>query len=58
MVEVLAEELRNNSVLRHKMGIEGSADAVSSEANGPLEAVVFADKDGKPWAIAVLEDDE
>lgn len=58
IVEVLTEELRINSALRHRMGIVGAADPVSSEADGPHEAVVFEDKDGKVWALAVLEQDE
>ena len=57
LVEVLAQEMRTNTALRHRLGIEGAADAVSSEADGPLEAVVFQDKDGKNWALAVLEDE-
>lgn len=55
LVRELTAELRVNSSLRHRMGIDGAAEAVSSEADGPLEAVVFEDKDGKVWALAVLE---
>lgn len=58
IVEVLTEELRVNTALRHQMGIIGAADPVSSEADGPHEAVVFEDKDGKVWALAVLEQAE
>lgn len=56
MIQALEAELRTNSALRHRMGIEGAADAFAPEANGPLEAVVFADKDGKQWALALLEE--
>lgn len=58
MVEVLAEELRTNSALRHRMGIEGAADMASSEEDGPADAVVFVDKDGQMWALALLEQAE
>lgn len=58
IVEVLTEELRTNSALRHRMGIVGAADPVSSETDGPHEAVVFEDKDGKVWALALLEQEE
>ena len=57
IVEDLATELRLNNALRHRMGIEGAADAVSSQENGPVEAVVYRDRHGKNWALAVLEEE-
>lgn len=54
----LCNELRVNSSLRHRMGIETAAEVISSEAGGPEEAVVFTDKDGKDWALVALEQTE
>lgn len=56
IVRELEKELQTNSALRHRLGIEGAADAVATEADGPVEAVVFEDREGKSWAVAVLEE--
>lgn len=58
LVQVLRNELRVNDALRHRMGIQSAVESVASEENGPLEAVVFVDKDGRHWALAVLEETE
>jgi gamma-glutamyl-gamma-aminobutyrate hydrolase PuuD len=58
IVKELYNELRVNNSLRHRMGIDSAAEMVAASADGPVEAVVFTDKDGKDWALAVLEQEE
>lgn len=55
MVRELEKELRENSALRHRLGIEGGIDTASTEEGGAAEAVVFSDKDGVVWALPFLE---
>jgi hypothetical protein len=53
IAQELAERLRQDNMLRHRLHIEGAVDTISDSSDGPKETVAYTTAEGQDVFIRV-----